>query len=67
MKLGVVGRNNIPVVSGSNLSELISSHTLHGLVVGGLIVLDGDLSSHASHGVDSTLVTGLDQEFNLLQ
>lgn len=53
------------VVAGADLAELVGADTLHGLVVGGGVVLDGDLSSHATHGVHTTLVAGLDEELDV--
>lgn len=53
------------VVTGANLSELVGTDTLHGLVVGSGIVLDGDLSSHTTHGVDTSLVAGLDEKLDV--
>ena len=53
------------VVAGAGLAELVGTDTLHGLVVGGLVVLDGDLGSHATHGVDAALVAGLDEELDV--
>lgn len=50
------------VVAGSDLAKLIGTNTFHGLVIGRLVILDGNLSSHAAHGMDTTLVAGLDKE-----
>lgn len=36
------------VVAGAHFTQLVGAHALHGLVVGGEVVLDGDLSGHAS-------------------
>lgn len=36
------------VVTSTNLTQLVGAHTLHGLVVGSLVVLDGDLSGHTT-------------------
>ena len=53
------------VVAGADFAELIGADVLHGLVVGGLVVLDGDLGRHAAHGVDAALVAGLDEELDV--
>ena len=53
------------VVAGLDLAELVGVDTLHGLVVGGLVVLDGDLGSHSSHGGNLALVAGLDEELDV--
>ena len=53
------------VVAGTDLAQLVGADVLHGLVVGGLVVLDGDLGSHAAHGVDAALVAGLDEELDV--
>lgn len=58
-------RNNVPIMTGTGLAKLVGADTSHGLVVGGLVILDGNLGSHATHGVDATLVAGLDKEFDL--
>ena len=52
-------------MAGGDFSELVSPHTVHSLVIGRLVVLDGDLGRHAAHGVYAPLVAGLDQQFNL--
>ena len=36
------------VVTGTHLTELVGTDTVHGLVVGGRVVLDGDLSGHTT-------------------
>jgi hypothetical protein len=41
------------------------SDVLHGLVVGFWVVLDRDLSGHASHGVYASAMASLDQETNI--
>lgn len=41
-------RNPGAVVSGAHFTQLVGAHALHGLVVGGGVVLDGNLSGHAS-------------------
>lgn len=56
----------LPVVTSADLAQLVSAHALHSLVVCCLVVLDGDLRSHTTHGVDATLVASLDQEFHLM-
>lgn len=62
-KLGV--SNPGTVVASGDLSELVLVDTLHGDLVGGGVVLDGDLSSHTSHGVDASLVAGLDEQLDV--
>lgn len=57
--------NPSTVVAGTGLAELVGADTLHGLVVGGLVVLDGNLSGHTAHGVDTALVAGLDEELDV--
>ena len=52
-------------MAGADLTELVGTDALHSLVVGSLVILDGNLSSHTTHGVDTTLVAGLDEEFDL--
>lgn len=46
--------NPSTIVSSFNLSLLVSVNLSHRLVVGGFVVLDGNLSRHSSHGGDST-------------
>ena len=53
------------VVAGARLAQLVRAHAVHGLVVGGLVVLDGDLRRHAAHGVDAALVARLDEELDV--
>ena len=53
------------VVTGAHLTELVGADTLHGLLVGNGVVLDGDLGSHATHGVDTAFMAGLDKELDL--
>ena len=36
------------IVAGADLTQLVGAHALHGLVVGGGVILDGDLSSHTT-------------------
>ena len=36
------------IVTSTNLTQLVGAHTLHGLIVGSLVVLDGDLSGHTT-------------------
>ena len=58
--------DNLPVVASTDFTKLVGANTLHGPVIGGLVVLDGDLGSHSTHGMDATLVASLNQEFDLL-
>lgn len=37
-------------------------HLFEGCIVGCIVVFDGNLGSHTTHGVDSSLVAGLDQQ-----
>jgi hypothetical protein len=53
------------VVAGTHLSELVSAHLRHGSLVGGRVVLDGDLSGHSAHGVDASAMTGLDEKLDV--
>ncbi|KAI6775412.1 hypothetical protein HG530_002170 [Fusarium avenaceum] len=53
------------VVSSTGFTELVSADTIHGFVVGFGVVLDGNLSCHAAHGVDTALVAGLDEELHV--
>ena len=48
-----------------DLTELIGVDALHGLVVGGLVILDWDLGGHPSHSGDLALVAGLDEKLNI--
>lgn len=57
--------NHIPVVACADLAQFVGTYTVHCLVVGLLVVLDGDLGSHATHGMDTTLMAGLNEEFHL--
>lgn len=61
------GRPDVPVVSSADLSELVGSDAGHGLVVGGLVILDGNLRSHSPHGVDASPVACLDKQLDLLR
>lgn len=47
-------------MTGADFPQLIGVYTLHSFLVRLLVVLDGDLGGHASHGVDAALVAGLD-------
>ena len=49
------------VVSGADFSKLVLVYTVHGNIVGFLVVFDRDLSCHTSHSVDTSSVAGLDQ------
>lgn len=57
--------NPSAVVASADLTELVVADIVHGLVIGLLVVLDGDLCGHATHGVDTTLVAGLDQQLDV--
>lgn len=39
------------VVAGTDLTQLVGAHALHGLVVGDRVILDRDLSSHTTLGL----------------
>lgn len=52
-------------MTGSHFTKLISSNIRHGGVVRLLVILDWDLSSHAAHSVDASLVASLDQKFDI--
>jgi hypothetical protein len=53
------------VVAGADLTELVGANLCHGGVIGLLVVLDGDLSGHTTHGVDGSLVAGLDEQLDV--
>lgn len=53
------------VVAGLDFAKLVGVDTLHGLVVGSLIILDWDLGSHATHSSNLALVAGLDEKLNI--
>jgi len=53
------------VVAGLDLTQLVGADRVHGLVVGFLVVLDGNLGCHAAHGVDAATVASLDQELDI--
>lgn len=57
-------RGNI-LMTGPNLSQLIGIDTSHGLLVGLFIILDRNLCSHSSHGMDTSAVTCLNQQFDI--
>jgi len=57
--------NPSAVVAGAHLTQLVSAHAFEGFLVGYGVILDRDLSSHATHGVDAALVAGLDEELDL--
>lgn len=61
---GGQGRVSDPgaVVTSPDFAELVLSDAVHGLVVGFLVVLDGDLGGHATHGVYTTTMAGLDEQ-----
>lgn len=58
-------RHPCAVMPGLDFAQLVRHDGRHGLVVGFLVVLDGDLRCHAAHGVDAALVAGLDQELDI--
>lgn len=58
-------RHSRSVVSSLDLSLLVSPDLGHGLFVGSIVVLDGNLSGHASHSGDLSLVTCLDEKFDI--
>ena len=53
------------VVSGPHFAELILPHFIERLLIGHRIVLDRHLRRHASHGVDSAAMAGLDQQIDI--
>lgn len=53
------------VVAGADFAQLVGAHGVHCLLVGFLVVLDGDLSCHAAHGVHTAAVAGLDEELDV--
>lgn len=53
------------VVASLDLTELIGVDALHGLVVGGLVILDWNLGGHSSHSSDLAPVAGLDEKLNI--
>lgn len=53
------------VVAGAHLAQLVGAHAVHGRVVGGLVVLDGNLRRHAAHGVHAALVARLDEQLDV--
>lgn len=57
--------NPCSVVASLDLTELIGIDTLHGLVVGGLVILDWNLGGHSPHSSDLALVAGLDEKLNI--
>jgi hypothetical protein len=52
-------------VAGTYLAKLVGANLCHSSIVCLLVVLDGNLSSHTTHGVDASLVAGLDQELDV--
>lgn len=57
--------NPSSVVTSLDLTELIGVDALHGLVVGGLVILNWDLGGHSSHSSDLALMAGLDEKLNI--
>ncbi|KAH0294862.1 malate synthase, partial [Aureobasidium sp. EXF-3399] len=53
------------VVTGLDLTKLVGANTGHGLVIGLLVILDGNLGSHPAHGVHSSAVACLDQKLDV--
>lgn len=58
-------RNPGAVVASADFAELVLSHVVHGGVVGFLVVLDGDLSGHAAHGVHAATMACLDEKTDI--
>jgi hypothetical protein len=52
-------------MSSLNLSLLVSPDLGHGLVVGSVVILDGNLSGHASHSGDLSLVACLNEKLDV--
>jgi len=52
-------------MTGPNLSQLISIDTSHGLLVGLFIILDRNLCSHPSHGMNTSSMTCLNQQLDI--
>ena len=50
------------IVASTDFSELVLSNVVHRDIVGFLVVLDGDLSSHSTHGMNLSLVASLDEQ-----
>lgn len=55
-------RTHGTVVTSLAFPELVGTNLLHGSVVLGLVVLDGNLSAHSSNGSNTSLVASLDEE-----
>jgi hypothetical protein len=53
------------VVTSAHLAELVGANLCHGGVVRLLVVLDGDLGGHTTHCMHTSLVTGLDEQFDV--
>jgi hypothetical protein len=53
------------LVTSADFAQLVRIHTLHGFLVGLLVVLDRDLRRHSSHSVHAALVAGLDQQLHV--
>src|SRR6266705_2167979 len=53
------------VVSSLDLAQFVLTHFVEGLLVGGRIVLDGNLRCHSTHGVNAAAVTGLNQQVHV--
>jgi hypothetical protein len=53
------------VVAGADFAQLVGTHGVHRLLVGFLVVLDGDLGCHAAHGVHTAAVASLDEELDV--
>jgi hypothetical protein len=53
------------VVAGLDFAQLVGADRVHCLLVGFLVVLDGDLGCHAAHGVHTAAVARLDQELDV--
>jgi hypothetical protein len=53
------------IVASADFTKLVGAHRVHGLLVGFVVVLDGDLSSHATHSVHTTTMASLDEELDV--
>lgn len=53
------------VVASADLTELVGLDLSHGGIVGLLIILDRNLSSHTTHGMNASSVAGLDEELDV--
>ena len=53
------------VVSGAHFAQLVLAHACHSFLVRLRIVTDGDLRGHASHGMDSAAMAGVDEQLDI--